>query len=83
MAEAERAFLRRLEGGCQVPVGCLSALEGGRCRIEGLVASLDGRRIVRASREGAAADLLPLAGELAGEILERGGGEILEQIRRR
>jgi len=81
MAEAERAFLRRLEGGCQVPVGCLSVLEAAGGRIEGLVASLDGQRIVRASRAGAAEDLVRLAEELAGELLARGGEEILEQIR--
>ncbi len=83
MAEAERAFLHRLEGGCQVPVGCLSVLEAAGARIEGLVASLDGQSIVRASRAGAAEDLVRLAEELAGELLARGGEEILEQIRNR
>ncbi len=81
MAFAERAFLDRLQGGCQVPAACLSAIEGERGTIEGLVASLDGRRLIRRSRAGRAADLDGLAVELAEEILADGGAEILERIR--
>lgn len=81
MAAGERAFLRRLEGGCQVPVGCLSALDGSECRVEGLVATLDGRRVIRRSVAGPVERIEGLAEELAETILAEGGEEILEQIR--
>jgi hydroxymethylbilane synthase len=81
MAAAERTFLSRLEGGCQVPAGCLSAIEGENATIEGLVASLDGRRLIRRSRIGPAGQLAALAEELAEQMLAEGGGEILEGIR--
>lgn len=83
MAEAERTFLHRLQGGCQVPVGCLCGFEEDTCRIEGLVASLDGRQVLRRALQGPAADSRRLAGELAQRILSEGGAEILEQIRNR
>jgi hydroxymethylbilane synthase len=81
MAGAERAFLDRLQGGCQVPAGCLSAIEGDQGTIQGLVASLDGQQLIRRSRAGRAAELAALALELAEEILKDGGAEILEHIR--
>ncbi len=81
MAGAERAFLDRLQGGCQVPAGCLCAIEGERGTIEGLVASLDGEWLIRRSRSGPAAELQTMALELAEEILAEGGAEILERIR--
>ena len=81
IAEAERAFLNRLEGGCQVPVGCLAAVQEGQGTITGLVASLDGARVVRRTLKGKAAGLRRLAVELAEEILENGGKEILGSIR--
>ncbi len=81
MAGAERAFLDRLQGGCQVPAGCLSRVEADRGAIEGLIASLDGRVLIRRSRSGPAAELHTMALELAEEILAEGGAEILEQIR--
>src|SRR5207253_2238303 len=39
---AERAFLRRLEGGCQVPIGAIATLQNHKLRLEGMVGSLDG-----------------------------------------
>jgi hydroxymethylbilane synthase len=81
IASAERVFLHRLEGGCQVPVGCLAAIDGGAGAVTGMVASLDGRRVVRRSRRGPAAKLGQLAESLAADILEAGGGQILGSIR--
>jgi hydroxymethylbilane synthase len=82
IAEAERNFLHRVEGGCQVPIGCLATDGEGRGVITGLVASLDGTRVVRCAREGRAGDLPRLADELAEEVLENGGAEILGSIRK-
>jgi hydroxymethylbilane synthase len=81
IAAAERIFLHRLEGGCQVPIGCLAAIDGEAGAATGMVASLDGRRVVRRSRRGPAAQLGQLAESLAADILEAGGGQILGSIR--
>jgi len=82
IAEAERIFLNRLEGGCQVPIGCLATDGDGRGVVTGLVASLDGTQIVRRSREGEVGNLPRIAEELAEEVLENGGAEILASIRK-
>jgi hydroxymethylbilane synthase len=78
--EAERAFLARLEGGCQVPIAGFAAAEGADVAFSGLVASLEGDRVVRgrgrARREQAAA----LGRQVAEEVLERGGREILAEV---
>ena len=78
---AERAFNRRLEGGCQVPIAAYAILEGGELDMRGLVASLDGARVLRAQVRGRAEDAEPLGAEAAAAVLEQGAGEILERIR--
>jgi hydroxymethylbilane synthase len=80
-AEAERRFMRILEGGCQVPIGCLCSIENGKCRIQGLIASLEGDRVIEKSVSGATGDRLRLAEQLAGLILKEGGDRILEELR--
>jgi hydroxymethylbilane synthase len=77
----ERAFLRRLEGGCTVPVGAHAIVNDGRLILEGCVASLDGRRVVRGQHEGGVADADAIGTALAERLLERGAGEILANIR--
>ncbi len=81
---AERALLARLEGGCQVPVGALGEIAGGRLRLRGLVADVDGSRVVREEIEGAAGDATAaarLGTALAERLLEAGAGPILARIR--
>ena len=78
---AERAFLRTIEGGCQVPVGCFSQATDSSIRLTGMVASVDGRQLLRESVEGALDDAETMASGLASELLARGGKEILDQIR--
>jgi len=78
---AERALLRRLEGGCQVPVGALATELDGTLSLSAVVCSLDGRRSVEGRREGAAARAEELGRSLAGELLDRGAEEILAAIR--
>lgn len=78
---AERAFLRRLEGGCQVPIGALAEVVGERLRLQGLVAALDGRTVLRGEREGDPADAEAVGDGLAAQLLEEGAGVILERIR--
>jgi len=77
---AERAFLARLEGGCQVPIACRAELKGDRLAVEGLVAAEEGRPLIRAARTGRAEAAADLGREAAEEVLARGGGEILEKV---
>ena len=78
---AERALLRALEGGCQVPIGALGGLLDGRLVLQGLVAAPDGGRILRTSLEGVPEDADALGRALAEALLLLGAGEILAQIR--
>jgi hydroxymethylbilane synthase len=78
---AERALLRRLEGGCQVPVAAWARIEDGRLHLDGAVAALDGSRLVRDAHHGDPAQAAALGVELAEALLDRGAGEILTAIR--
>jgi hydroxymethylbilane synthase len=78
---AERAFLARLEGGCQVPVACLARKEEGHLKINGLVASLDGSRVYRAAMECGFDDVASNGRQLAEQLLAMGAGQILDEIR--
>jgi hydroxymethylbilane synthase len=77
---AERALLHRLEGGCQVPIAAHAVLEGDTLRLDGLVASVDGRRIVRHQITGVAAEGFQLGTTLAERLLADGGDVILKEI---
>jgi len=79
---AERAFLRRLEGGCQVPIGAMARVEGDRIYLEGVVGSLDGDKNLRDGITGDIADADALGTRLAEQMLEKGAAEILEEGRR-
>jgi hydroxymethylbilane synthase len=77
---AERAFLKTLEGGCQVPIAGLAIVEGGRIKMEGLVGSVDGTRIIRERVEGPEEEAEKLGIQAATAILDRGGREILREV---
>jgi hydroxymethylbilane synthase len=77
---AERAFLRELEGGCQVPIGVNTVIEGDQITLIGMVASLDGQRLVKDSMTGAATDAESLGIQLAQTLRQQGATEILEEI---
>jgi hydroxymethylbilane synthase len=78
--EAERAVLRTLGGGCQVPIGAHARASGGQLRLLGVVASPDGARIVRRETSGPARDAVGLGRELGNQLLANGGREILEEV---
>ncbi|MDW7685182.1 MAG: hydroxymethylbilane synthase [Bacillota bacterium] len=78
---AERAFLRKLEGGCQVPIGALGRLEGEELVLEGVVAGLDGKTVLRDEVRGSKDDPQALGQKLAGMLVERGADQILIQVR--
>ena len=77
---AERAFNRRLEGGCQVPIAAYAVLDGGAMSLRGLVASLDGATVLRSQVRGSAENAEALGGEAADAVLKRGAGAILASI---
>ncbi len=77
---AERAFLHKLEGGCQVPIAAFGRVDDGRLRLVGLVASTDGTVVVRGELEGDLAEPEVLGERLADDLLSRGGKEILEEV---
>jgi len=76
--EAERGFLARIEGGCQVPIAGHATVEGGTVRLRALVASLDGAKVIRGERSGPAAGARKMGEALAEELLSKGAGEILK-----
>ncbi|OCQ95367.1 hydroxymethylbilane synthase [Nostoc sp. MBR 210] len=77
---AERAFLRDLEGGCQVPIGVNTEIVDGNLTLTGVVASVDGQQLVKDTVTGAASNAEALGTELANLLREQGAQEILEQI---
>jgi hydroxymethylbilane synthase len=81
-AGAERAFLRRLEGGCQVPIGAHAEVRDNLLHLQGLIATLDGSRLVRNEVRGPAAEAADMGTHLAERLLAAGGEAILEEVRR-
>lgn len=77
---AERAFLASLEGGCQVPMAAHATLTGDSLRLTGLVASMNGARLVRDTVQGIAGEAAQLGEALAQRLLEQGAREILQEI---
>ncbi len=77
---AERALNKRLEGGCQVPIGGYAVLEGEHLSMRAFVGSPDGKKIVEGSVEGPAEDAEKMGIELADDLLSRGAKEILAEV---
>lgn len=77
---AERAFLRTMEGGCQAPLAANCLLKDGRISITGLVADTEGKRVFRDSMTGESVEAAKIGSELAGELLERGGREVIAEL---
>ncbi len=78
--DAERAFSRRLGGGCQSPVAAHATLDGGRLGLRGLVASTDGRRVLRDGLSGTADAAAALGEALAQRMLAAGARELLDLL---
>jgi len=79
--EAERSFMNRLEGGCQVPIGALGRIENEHLTLEGIVVDLHGTQAVRRIISGPAEKAEQLGEKLAEMLLEQGAGEILARAR--
>jgi hydroxymethylbilane synthase len=84
-ALAERAFLRELEGGCQVPIGAFGRIEespdGDRLLLDGVVGSLDGRTVIRGGDAGGPDRPEELGRGLAQRLLGQGAAAVLAGIR--
>ncbi len=76
----ERALLRRLEGGCQVPIACFGTIRNNSLALTGLVASVDGKRIIRDAIEGPQAEAERLGVTLAERLLQQGADVILREV---
>lgn len=77
----ERAFLKTLEGGCQVPAGCFTRLEDSSVSITGFVASPDGKIYIKEQLTGPFGEYEKLGRQLAEKLLAAGGDRILKEIR--
>ena len=79
---AERGFLKRLEGGCQVPIASYGRTEGDGIFLKGMVGRPDGSEIIRGSARGSTFDPEALGVGLAEQLLARGAKEILDEVYR-
>ena len=78
---AERAQNKRLNGGCQVPIGGFAELlDGNRMRLRGLIGFPDGSKIFRCEKEAAQDDAEALGIAVAEDLLSQGGGEVLTHL---
>jgi hydroxymethylbilane synthase len=77
---AERALLRRLGGGCQVPIAAHARIADDRLFLRGLVATPDGKRVIAGERQGNRTDGEAVGGALAEDLLSRGAAGILRVL---
>jgi hydroxymethylbilane synthase len=80
---AERAFLKRLGGGCQVPVAAFGQMAGPDLKIDGMVGTIDGKSLIRHSVRGSVERAEWLGVELAEILLKNGADKILEEVYQR
>lgn len=78
---AERAFLRKLEGGCSIPAFALATLAGDQLTIKGGLISLDGQEAVQETLSGQKSDATALGNQLGDLVLKNGGAPILKSIK--
>ncbi len=78
----ERTFLKRLQGGCQVPIAAYGQITGSTLRIDGLVGTIDGKRLIRGGVEGDPEKAEALGLALAEDLLSKGAKEILDEVYR-
>jgi len=80
---AERALLKRCEGGCQVPIAAHGTVSGTTLSLVGFIAAVNGSRSVKDSITGPADDAQQLGSALADRLLAAGGKQILEEVYQR
>lgn len=75
---AEREFLAGLGAGCMAPVGAHATIKGGILTLEGWVGALDGRKVIRGTTQGDAAECADLGAELAQDMLGQGARDLVD-----
>ncbi len=80
---AERAFLRKLGGGCQLPVAAYGVKKEDNLTVTGLMGSLDGRELIKDEVRGPSEDAEVLGTSLAERILSKGGQAIMDEVYRK
>ncbi len=78
--DAERGFLLRVGGSCHTPLAAHATVEGDQVHLAALIASPDGKLILRGERDGPATAAAALGAALADELLDRGGADILRAL---
>lgn len=81
ITEAERVFLRKLEGGCQIPIGCYSMVIGDTYTIKGFMSYIDGTARLEHEVTGKLADAKSCASKLADYFILNGSRQLLDRIR--
>ncbi len=79
--KGERAFLNKLEGSCHIPVGCFARYSGNDIFLTGIVASIDGTRIIKHSLHAQPDEIKQKGIELAEILLKNGAEEVLENLK--
>jgi hydroxymethylbilane synthase len=77
----ERAFLKRLEGGCQVPIAGHGTISNNTFTLTGLVADVDGSQVIKGQKSGPIPSSETIGIDLAEALLARGADKILEQLK--
>ena len=78
---AERAFLKRLGGGCRAPIAALGTVENGRLELKGMISDGSGGKILRSSLSGSAATAEEVGRALAEKLLKMGADKFISQVR--
>lgn len=77
---AERALVKKLDGGCQVPIGAYATINENLMTVRGLVASLNGEIVYKLVREGPSSDAINIGHNLGSELLKKGADKILKNV---
>jgi hydroxymethylbilane synthase len=79
---AERAFLSALGGGCRAPIAALGTVNGSTLKLEGMVAEVRGKKVLRSSEEGSATTPQKLGEKLAQKLLAMGAAEFMAEAKK-
>ena len=79
-AQVEREFLREIGGSCQIPAGVFATIDGDKINVRALIASTDGKKIVKTSQIVPLEKNFGLGKKIATELLEGGGRKILDEL---
>jgi hydroxymethylbilane synthase len=80
IVNGERAFLRRLEGGCQIPIAGHGSIRNDRYTLTGLVSDIDGKTLIKETLTGPIASPESIGEKLAERLLQQGADKILEKL---